>query len=637
MTASKIRRLPSFVVERIAAGEVIDRPASVVKELVENALDAHARSITLRLLRGGKQAIEVIDDGDGMSGGDLVLSLERHATSKLEGDDVFSVRTLGFRGEALASIGAVASLQIDTRREKSDHGWSISMDYGVCDDIKPCSTAKGTRVLVESLFGKVPARKAFLRSDGAEKAAVIELVRRLALTRTDVTFRLEDEKRKVLNFEAPDPTLEGGSDEDRLQKRIAQVLGTEFTENSVTVSAEREGFRVWGKVSLPTYHRANGMAQHVIVNGRVLRDRFLLGAVRGGYADLLASGRFPVVVLFVAIDPDAVDVNVHPTKNEVRFRDPSHVRGLIVSALRDTLRGHLGTSTTLSERLSTAFSQAPMARGSFSSSRHTPAAPHPRRTSISSQGIGSKALRDSLAPPSVPIPETTKTNDAQVGEDAQAISLAPEADPTTQMTAQPVIDAEFSDKPLGRAVGQVHSNYVISESKEGLYIIDQHAAHERLVYESLLRSIKDNKVERQILLVPEVVSLDADAIDRLLEHKEMLAQFGLVFEAFGPGAITISEVPSLLRKARFSELMRDLADEVQAQGSADLLEKRVNEVASRMACHRALRSGRLLKHEEMNVLLREIESHPESSQCNHGRPSYVFLGLDEIEKLFGRR
>jgi DNA mismatch repair protein MutL len=581
-----IRQLPEAVVNRIAAGEVVERPASVVKELLENALDAGAKHIEVVLSGGGISLVRVTDDGGGIGEAELSLAVERHATSKLPDDDLHSVSTLGFRGEALPSIGAVAKLSIVTRARGADHASEIRVEGGRKSPVRPAALSAGTRVEVRELFYATPARRKFLKSERAESAAAIEAVRRLALARPDVAFTLASEDRPPVTYAAQRDGAEG-----RLL-RMADVLGAELRDNAVPVAGAREGVSVAGLAGLPTFSRANSLAQYLFVNGRPVRDKVLLGAVRAAYADLLHGGRYPVVALFIALDPHEVDVNVHPAKTEVRFRDPGLVRGLVVRALKEALaEGARRSSSTGATRF------ASFARRNGGGWRGTAA--------------GSFTEESQAAFEEITVPSA----------DARASAAVPEA----------------SDRPLGAARAQVHETYIVAQTQDGLVLVDQHAAHERLVYEGLKAALERDGVARQALLVPAVVELDPADAAALVERAQELSKLGLAIEPFGPGAVLVRETPALLGETDAAALIRDLAEHMAEWDGALPLERRLLAVASSMSCHGSVRAGRRLKPEEMNALLRAMEQTDYAGQCNHGRPTYVELKLADIEKLFGRR
>jgi DNA mismatch repair protein MutL len=599
-----VRQLSEALVKRIAAGEVVERPASVVKELIENALDAGARRVEVLTDGGGRRLIRVSDDGEGMTRADLELAVERHATSKLDGDDLLAIATLGFRGEALPSIGAVGKLSITTRHESELHAWTLVIAGGAKSEPVPAALGEGTRVELRDLFYATPARLKFLKSDRSEAEAVREIVRRLAMSRPDVAFTLAGEERAPLTWAAALPGAPG-----RLA-RLGDVLGGDFRANAVEICAGREGLLVEGYAALPTYTRANALGQYLFVNHRPVRDKLLLGAVRAAYADYLRRDRHPIVALFVALDPREVDVNVHPAKTEVRFRDAGLVRSLLVGALREALgRDGRRAATTGGEATIAAFRPAPP-RGGGWDWRRSPARP--------------------------PQPNFSTRGSAALGfvEAAQVAFDAPSADARAALAeASP----ELLDKPLGAARAQVHETYIVAQTRDGLVVVDQHAAHERLVYERLKAAVEKQGIARQILLIPEVVELDETDVARLVARSGELARYGLVIEAFGPGAVAVRETPALLGEIDAGALVRDLADHIAEWDEALPLERRLMHVAATMACYGSVRAGRRLKPEEMNALLREMEATPNSGQCNHGRPTYVELKLTDIERLFGRR
>ena len=594
-----VRQLSETVVNRIAAGEVVERPASVVKELVENALDAGARRIDVLIDGGGRRLIAVTDDGEGMSRADLSLSVERHATSKLADDDLVSISTLGFRGEALPSIGAVARLSITSRHRSEPHAWSVDVDAGVKSELKPAALGEGTRVEVRDLFYATPARLKFLKLDRTEAEAVRDVVRRLAISRPAVAFTIAGEERSPVTFAAALPGSTG-----RLT-RLGDVLGSDFRNNAVEIAAEREGVAIEGFAALPTLSRANSLSQYLFVNGRPVRDKLLVGAVRAAYADYLPRDRHPLVALFVDLPAREVDVNVHPAKAEVRFRNAGLVRALIVHALKTALARD-GT------------------RAATTGGTATIAAFRPRRESSRRVWVGPRS--DGFA------------------EAAQAAFEvgAPEADLGTGLDPHLAAEttaglADSLDHPLGAARAQVHETYIVAQTRDGLVVVDQHAAHERIVYERLKAALAKTGVARQILLIPDVVELDETDVERLLAHTQELAQYGLVIESFGPGAVALRETPALLGEIDGGGLLRDLAEHIGEWDETLPLERRLMHVAATMACYGSVRAGRRLKAQEMNALLREMEVTPNSGQCNHGRPTYVELKLTDIERLFGRR
>jgi DNA mismatch repair protein MutL len=610
-----VRQLSEAVVNRIAAGEVVERPASVVKELVENALDAGASRIDVLTDGGGRRLIRVGDDGEGMTRDDLALAVERHATSKLADEDLVAIATLGFRGEALPSIGAVARLAIATRHKSEAHAWSIEVDAGAKSELKPAALGQGTRVEVRDLFYATPARLKFLKLDRTEAEAVRDTVRRLAMSRPDVAFTLAGEERAPVTFAA---TLPGGT--GRLT-RLGDVLGADFRANAVAVAGEREGVVVEGFAALPTLTRANALGQYLFVNERPVRDKLLLGAVRAAYADYLPRDRHPLLALFVSVPPREVDVNVHPAKAEVRFRNAGLVRALIVHALKEALARDGTRAATTGGSAAIAALRSP---GSF---------PYSARSRS-----GTWDWRRSPARPGDPRVSRTALRGGGFAEAAQA---AFEVGTPAADHGAPVGAAELAedglDYPLGAARAQVHDTYIVAQTDDALVIVDQHAAHERIVYEKLKAAIEKSGVARQILLIPEIVELDESDVERLLGRAEELGRYGLVLESFGAGAVALRETPALLGEIDGAGLVRDLAEHMSEWDETLPLERRLMQVASSMACHGSVRAGRRLKPAEMNALLREMEQTPNSGQCNHGRPTYVELKLGDLERLFGRR
>jgi DNA mismatch repair protein MutL len=609
-----VRQLSEAVVNRIAAGEVVERPASVVKELVENALDAGARHIEVVTDGGGRRLMRVSDDGAGMTRDDLALAVERHATSKLPDDDLLDIRTLGFRGEALPSIGAVARLTITTRHAAEPHGWAITVDGGDKARVKPGALGEGTRVEVRDLFYATPARLKFLKSDRSEGEAIREVVRRLAMSRPDVAFTLAGEERAPVTWAAALPGAAG-----RLA-RLADILGGEFRANAAEVRGGREGLAIEGFAALPTLTRANSLGQYLFVNGRPVRDKLLIGVVRAAYADYLPRDRHPIVALFVTLDPREVDVNVHPAKAEVRFRDPGLIRSLLIRALQEALtRDGRRAATTGGSATIAALRPEAMARRDVSGGgwdwRRSPARPMDARA-FAAATRGSAAL-----------------GLAEVAQAAFDVG-APAADARVDVV-EPA--ADLLERPLGAARAQVHETYIVAQTRDGIVIVDQHAAHERIVYERLKAALASAGIARQILLIPEIVELDEVDVERLLARADELARYGLAIEPFGPGAVAVRETPSLLGEIDARALIRNLCEHMAEWDEALPLERRLMHVAATMACHGSVRAGRRLKPEEMNALLREMEATPNSGQCNHGRPTYVELKLADIERLFGRR
>ncbi len=598
----KIRRLAEGTINRIAAGEVVERPASAVKELVENALDAGASRIEIATTNGGADLILVSDDGEGMEKDDLAVAVERHATSKLPlgttgGDDLSHIATMGFRGEALPSIGAVARLSIASRTAKSD-AHEIHVEGGRMRGPSPAgflaAGQSGTRVEVRELFYATPARLKFLKSARSEDLATLDVVKRLAMARPDVGFSLAMDGRRTLELPAEDDLFGG-----RLN-RLSRIMGREFGENAVAVDAVREGLSLKGFAGLPTYNRANAQMQYLFVNGRPVRDKLLMGAVRGAYADFLARDRHPALALFLECDPEFVDVNVHPAKTEVRFRDAGLVRGLIVSSLKSALAeaGHRASTTVAGAALAAL-----------------------RPTNVT------HLYQQSYPPPPGGVAEAARAFQAPLFDRGAAALSARIEEP---QTASP-------ESPLGVARAQLHETYVIAQTADGIVIVDQHAAHERLVYERMKHALESGGIARQPLLIPEIVELDPAEVDRVTSRAPELAELGLVVESFGPDAVMVREVPAMLGQADVKAMVRDLADDIAETGSALSLKERLEEIAGTLACHTSVRAGRRLSADEMNALLREMEATPHSGQCNHGRPTYVELKLSDIERLFGRR
>jgi DNA mismatch repair protein MutL len=607
-----VRQLDAAVINRIAAGEVVERPASVVKELVENALDAGATRIDVLTDGGGRRLIRVADDGAGMTRDDLVLAVERHATSKLAGDDLLAIATLGFRGEALPSIGAVARLAITTRHASEPHAWMLAVDGGAKSPPRPAALGEGTCVEVRDLFYATPARLKFLKTDRTEAEAIRDVVRRLAMSRPDVAFTLAGEERAPVTWAAALPDAPG-----RL-KRLGDVLGADFRANAIEVRAGRDGLALDGFAGLPTYSKANALGLYLFVNGRPVRDKLMLGAVRAAFADHLPRDRHPVVALFVAIEPREVDVNVHPAKTEVRFRDAGLVRAMIVGALREALlRDSARTASTGGAATLRAFRPDPRRPVRWdwpgSSERRFPASE------------GATALANTLAGAPAGFAEAAQAAFEVGGPSADARMHEVDAEP------------DAIDRPLGAARAQIHETYIVAQTRDGMVIVDQHAAHERLVYERMKAALARSGIARQILLIPDIVELDEADVERLVARGDELARFGLAIESFGPGAVAVRETPGLLGEIDSAALVRDLAEHMAEWDSSLPLERRLMHVAATMACHGSVRAGRRLKPEEMNALLREMEATPNSGQCNHGRPTYVELKLADIERLFGRR
>ncbi|MCK2052904.1 DNA mismatch repair endonuclease MutL [Methylobacterium sp. 37f] len=642
-----VRRLDPILVDRIAAGEVVERPASAVKELVENAIDAGARSIEVTIEAGGRRLIRVVDDGAGMSADDLALAVERHATSKLPGGDLTRIETLGFRGEALPSIGAVARLTLTSRTVEAETGATLTVDAGVKGEVRPAPSARGTRIEVVDLFSATPARLKFLKSDRAETTAIGDILRRLAVAQPQIRLALRSESGTPAVFPAEAETGPAAT-----LRRLTAVFGTDFGTNSLVLDMAREGFALSGHIGLPSYHRGAANQIHFTVNGRPVRDRLLLGAVRGAYADTMSSDRHPVLALTIRCDPALVDVNVHPAKTEVRFRDPGLIRGLIVSAIHETLRqAGLRGSTTSAARTLDALRPASL-------QVHTGASPYPVPSPSQARGLPSFAAPIGYRQGSYQSSAFTglgETPQTLIDEEPAAQLSGPTQAQFADDFAAPSADlhreAELPETvghPLGAARAQLHETYIVAQTADGLVLVDQHAAHERLVYERLKRERALGGIARQGLLVPDVVEMAPGDAERLVAAAPDLDRLGLTLEAFGTGAVLVREVPAALANASIRGLVTDILDAMTESGLEDSspdgtdgsggpLGRRLDAILSRMSCHGSIRAGRRLRPEEMNALLREMEATPLSGTCNHGRPTFVELKLHDIERLFGRR
>ena len=620
MTSSSIsiRRLPSETVNRIAAGEVVERPASVIKELVENAIDAGARQVDIRYEDGGRAVITITDDGKGMSPEELPIAIERHATSKLSPNaagewDLLNIHSMGFRGEALPSIGSVSRLTITSQTENDDSAWEISVEGGAETKPRPAPRfgMHGTRVDVRDLFYATPARLKFLKSERSESLAISDIVKRLAMANPSVGMTLSNGSRTTLKVARQSDNQEG-----RLA-RLASILGADFGQNAIEIDKDREGIHLTGFAGLPTYSRGNSQHQYLFVNGRPVKDKLLHGALRGAYQDFLARDRHPVVALYIDLPSDHVDVNVHPAKTEVRFRNPGLVRGLIVSALRHSLAaaGHRASTTVSDYALGKIQAEQPQYAFQQNYNRQPHSAPYRHDPAL-------QPLVDGVAP--------TVSNDygfsAKVEESGEAYN------PQTGEVAQ-----DYTVNPLGAARAQLHETYVVAQTQDGIVIVDQHAAHERLVYERMKAAMSGQGVARQALLIPDIVDLGETDAARVLARADELAEMGLVIEPFGTGAVAVRETPALLGEMNIQSLLRDLADDISEYDEALSLKEKFEHVCGTMACHGSVRAGRRLNGAEMNALLRDMEATPHSGQCNHGRPTYVELKLADIERLFGRR
>ncbi len=605
--------LPEVLINQIAAGEVVERPFAAIKELVENAIDAGASRVEVTIRDGGSSFMSVTDDGIGMTADELALAVERHATSKLPDDDLVHIQSLGFRGEALPSIGAVSRLTITSRPKNNPSAAAsqITVDGGKKSAVTPASLGQGTRVEVRDLFYATPARLKFLKSPRAETMAIREALERIAMAYPDVHFKFVSDEKTV--FDLPSAT---GDLYDRRLERLRQVMGREFAENALVIHAEREEKTLTGYAALPTLNRGINQYQYLFVNGRPVKDKLMTGAVRGAYADYLAHDRHPMLCLFLDLPPEDVDVNVHPARAEVRFRDSTLIRGLIVGGLKQALAGagHRA-STTVAEDTLQSF-QTPKTGWDGEYRQSPPNYKHLKGMSGAAY-TGAAFVRDNLA---YALPEMDV--------------VAPSAR-THALEIEPPANSE--SYPLGAACAQLHETYIVAQTADGLVIVDQHAAHERLVYERMKQSLTSGGIKRQPLLLPEIIDLEEPSVERLLARKAELEELGLVIESFGPGAVAVQEVPALLGNVDLQKMIRDLADDIVAYGQTLALKEKLEEVCSTMACHGSVRAGRRLTGDEMNSLLRQMEATPHSGQCNHGRPTYVELKLADIEKLFGRR
>ncbi|MGU3398884.1 DNA mismatch repair endonuclease MutL [Brucellaceae bacterium D45D] len=616
-----IRLLNETIINQIAAGEVIERPASVIKELVENAIDAGATRIEVVTGGGGKTLLRVTDNGSGIPPDELPLAVSRHCTSKLS-NDVHDIRALGFRGEALPSIGSVAKLTLKSRTPDAESGFEISVEGGRIEGPRPAALNRGSIAEVRDLFYATPARLKFMKTDRAEASAITDMLKRIAIAFPHIRFSLAGTDRTPLELPAT------GSGADATLERIGQILGKDFTQNSLAIDAERDGVRLAGFVGIPSYNRGNAQHQFAYVNGRPVRDKQLFGALRGAYADVIARDRHPVAVLFLTLDPALVDVNVHPAKADVRFRDPGLVRGLIVGAIKQALaQSGIRPATSGAEAMLQAFRaegvqpRSPSTGYALQNWRSTPVTP---RSEWSPE-----TAHPAHRPLDFAAPAFHENGQAMLAE----VSV-PAADARGTLEDAPV---ELQQKPLGAARAQIHANYIVSQTEDSLVIVDQHAAHERLVYEALKNALHSRPIPGQMLLIPEIIDLPEEDAERLASHADTLARFGLGIEQFGPGAIAVRETPAMLGEMNAQQLIRDLADEIAEHDTSDGLKAMLHHVAATMACHGSVRSGRRLKPEEMNALLRDMEATPGSGTCNHGRPTYIELKLSDIERLFGRR
>ena len=615
-----IRQLPDVLVNQIAAGEVIERPAAAIKELVENAIDAAARSIDVVVREGGASLMTITDDGIGMSPDDLKLAVERHATSKLPDDDLVNISSLGFRGEALPSIGAVSRMTITSRPRSGGDAHQITIEGGKKSAVMPAALTAGTRVDVRDLFYATPARLKFLKSPRTETSNIRDVLERLAMAYPDIHFRLTADDRTVFDL----PAAQGDMFTRRLE-RLRQIMGRDFAENAILIDAERDGIKLTGFAGLPTLNRGTNQYQHFFVNGRPVRDKLLIGAIRGAYADFLAYDRHPMLCLYLDLQPDVVDVNVHPAKSEVRFQDSAVVRGLIVGGLKHALAaaGHRASTTVATETLAAFQPNTAPGQPAWNGDYQQRNAGYKHLKGLEGAGYQGTYYRSNARPAAV--------SDIFSDSPDVAVPAARHLQP-----AEDVVDAAVHH-PLGAALAQVHETYIVAQTQDGLVLVDQHAAHERLVYEEMKQALASGSIARQPLLIPEIVEMDPAAAERLIERKDELDELGLVIESFGPGAIAVQETPALFGHGNVQQLVRDLADDIISFGQTMRLKEKLEAICSTMACHGSVRAGRRLNAQEMNALLRQMEATPHSGQCNHGRPTYVELKLSDIEKLFGRR
>lgn len=615
-----IRQLPDVLVNQIAAGEVIERPAAAIKELVENAIDAGARSIDVVVREGGASLMTITDDGIGMAPDDLQLAVERHATSKLPDDDLVNIQSLGFRGEALPSIGAVSRMTITSRPRSGGDAHQITVEGGKKSAVMPAALSTGTRVDVRDLFYATPARLKFLKSPRTETSNIRDVLERLAMAYPDIHFRLTADDRSVFDL----PAAEGDLFARRLE-RLRQIMGRDFAENAIEIDAERDGIRLTGFAGLPTLNRGTNQYQHFFVNGRPVRDKLLIGAIRGAYADFLAYDRHPMLCLYLDLQPDIVDVNVHPAKSEVRFQDSAVVRGLIVGGIKHALAaaGHRASTTVAAETLASFQPNTAPAQQLWNGDYQQRAAGYKHLKGLEGAGYQGTYYRA----------QTQGATAADIFADTPDVAVP------AGRHLQPADDIveSHTHHPLGAALAQVHETYIVAQTQDGLVLVDQHAAHERLVYEDMKTALASGTIARQPLLIPEIVEMDPAAAERLLDRKDELDELGLVIEGFGPGAVAVQETPALFGHGNVQQLVRDLADDILSFGQTMRLKEKLEEICSTMACHGSVRAGRRLNAQEMNALLRQMEATPHSGQCNHGRPTYVELKLSDIEKLFGRR
>lgn len=592
-----IRKLPDNIINRIAAGEVIERPFAAIKELVENSIDAGSSFIEITVRNGGKSLITVNDDGIGMDKEDLSLAVERHATSKLPSDDLVHISSLGFRGEALPSIGSVSRLKIISRKQDFE-ACEINVEGGIKSNISPASLNKGTKVEIRDLFYATPARLKFLKSDKAENQRIREILERLAMAYPDIRFKLTSDEKTAFDYENTSPL-----------QRLKQIMGTDFAENSVTINAQKENVTLSGFASLPTLHSSTNQHQYFFVNGRPVNDKLIIGAIKAAYMDFIENGRHPMLCLFLNIDPDEVDVNVHPAKAEVRFRDSSSIRGLIISGIKHALAeaGHK-TSHTVSDKALSSFKWD----GEYKQSD----TPYKHIKGLEGEEYFGRAFQQHQT--------SSMISELEVQPSARGYN---EANTYSQ-------ENRF---PLGAAKAQLHKNYIVAQNEKGIVIVDQHAAHERLVYERMKKSLMEGGIKRQALLIPEIIEMSEASAEKLLTYRDDLEIMGLSIDSFGSGAVVVNEIPAIIGQSDIKQLVKDLADDINTYGQGISLKEKLDDIIGRISCHGSVRLGRILTLEEMNALLREMEKTPHSGQCKHGRPTYIELDLKDIEKLFGRK
>ncbi|HQS83415.1 MAG: DNA mismatch repair protein MutL [Alphaproteobacteria bacterium 16-39-46] len=612
-----LRALPENLINQIAAGEVVERPASALKELVENALDAGATRLDVQIRGGGKTLLSVQDNGSGMTPEELNLAVERHTTSKLSDEDLWNINTFGFRGEALPSIGAISRLLISSRVSNQDMGWKLKVEGGLKSEVEPLPHSQGTRVEIRDLFFATPARLKFLKTDATETAHALEIITRIAMAHPHVSFSMKEDDRDLLTVSGVSEALFSG--EDQFFQRIRDIMGKEFSENALPLSMDRNGIRLFGLISLPTLHRGGASHQYLFVNKRPVKDRMIQAAIRDSYQDLIPHGRYPLYALFLEVPNEIVDVNVHPSKTEVRFREGGMIRGSVTGALKTTLgSAYHKTSSTIAQETLESFKRPSFQRESFSKEMFS------RGPSSSASSYGAFDLKRA------PMSESQNTSPSLTGMDL------PMGRTFFKEEASFEKEHENMAYPLGMAIAQFHETYVVAQTQDGIVIVDQHAAHERLVYEKLKKLFSGESIERQSLLIPEVIELQPEEVTCLLQHLDDLAYFGLILEPFGGNAVLVREAPALLGNFDMKGLVKDLVDELKELETHHTLKERLHEVCSSMACHGSVRAGKRMNLPEMNALLREMEKTPFSGQCNHGRPTYVELKLKDIERLFGR-